>query len=133
MKISYLSLGMVLAAGISAMPLTANAQDLDCGNEETTVGIKICLGDQLDAVDGELNRVYNALRSDQDNDANELLKTAQRAWIAYRDTECARVADVVRGGTLAGVLELSCHVDFTKSRTEELATNPVSGEIMYSK
>lgn len=133
MKISYLSLGsiIILASALSAVPSAINAQNLNCESPQTTLESKQCLGIELDAVDGELNRVYNALRADQDDEANELLKAAQRAWITYRDTECARVADVVRGGTLAGVLELSCHVDLTKTRTEELALNPVTGDIKY--
>ncbi|MEW7008537.1 MULTISPECIES: lysozyme inhibitor LprI family protein [unclassified Lentilitoribacter] len=124
-----LALGLVIIFLMTS--LITKAEDIDCNNVSTTVGIKFCLSDQLNLADGELNRIYKALRSDQDDEANELLKAAQRAWIAYRDAECARVADTARGGTLAGVLDLSCHVDMTKARTEELALNPVTGEIRY--
>lgn len=129
MRNILLLLGMLGA--LLCATLTANADELNCDAPQTTVDMKQCASIELDAVDGELNRVYKALRADQDDVANGLLKAAQRSWIAYRDNECARVADIARGGTMAGILEISCHIDLTKKRTEELALNPVTGEVQY--
>lgn len=122
-----------LSGALLCATLATNAQGLNCESPQTTIDMKQCLSIELADEDRELNRVYKTLRSDQDNVANGLLKAAQRSWITYRDTECARVADVTRGGTMAGILEMSCHVQMTKTRTEELATNPVTGEVMYSQ
>lgn len=129
MKNIYLLLGLMTF--VLAAPLAANADDLNCDDPQTTLAIKQCLSAELGVADAALNRVYKAVREDQDDEANELLKTTQRAWITYRDAECDRMADVARGGTLAGVLVLSCHVDMTTSRTKELAINPISGEVQY--
>lgn len=124
-------LTLVLACTFVLFPFAANGEDLNCDSPVTTYEIRSCLSLQLEAVDGELNRVYKALRGDQDKEANDILRTAQRSWITYRDNECLRVADIVRGGTLAPVMNLSCIIDLTKRRTEELATNPLTGEVRY--
>lgn len=124
-------LSVSFSGALLCATLATNAQGLDCESPQTTVDMKQCLSIELADEDRELNRVYKALRADQDNTANGLLKAAQRSWIEYRDNECTRLADVTRGGTMAGILEMSCHVQMTKTRTEELATNPVTGEIDY--
>lgn len=129
MKNSYLSLGLAIA--FLAVPMAVNADNLNCDNASTTFEINQCLIAQLDAADGELNRVYKTLRADQDDLANDLLKVAQRSWIAYRDDECARSADATRGGTMSTMLNLGCQIDLTKAQTRRLATDPATGEVRY--
>lgn len=118
-----------LSGAFLCSTITTNADEKFCENPTSTLEVKHCLAKQLEAVDGELNRVYKALRADQDDEANALLKAAQRSWIDFRDNECARTADAARGGTMLRVLELNCHIDLTKVQTERLATNPITGEV----
>lgn len=48
-----------------------------------------CLDDALDAWDKELNRVYKDVMQHLDEKNKELLKSAQRKWLEFRDQEFA--------------------------------------------
>lgn len=73
------------------------------------------------AADKALNAAYaKALKALPDDEAREKLKTAQRAWLAYRDAEAECEADFVRGGTMAP-LERACSLKaLTEDRTKEI-------------
>lgn len=122
-----------LSSAFLCSTITANSDEKFCENPTSTLEIKLCLAKQLEAVDGELNRVYKNLRAEQDDEANALLKAAQRSWITFRDNECARVADAALGGTMTRVLRLNCHIDLTQVQTKRLATNPFTGEVDANK
>lgn len=104
------------------------AQALSCDNATTTRDMITCTQMDLNLADGDLNATYQELRSDLDKKGRLLLRDAQRAWIAFRDAECARQADIVRGGTMAPVLELSCLLSLTISRGNDLSRTPLTGE-----
>lgn len=118
-----------LSGAFLCSTITTNADESFCENPTSTLEIKHCLAKQLEAVDDELNRVYKDLCADQDDEANALLKAAQRSWIVFRDNECARAADAARGGTMSRILKLNCHIDLTKNQAERLATNLITGEV----
>jgi len=83
------------------------------------------------AADKALNSQYQETRKQlkaRDADAvSEDLKgseaallAAQRAWIVYRDTECASRGFQARGGSMEPMLISSCKADLTRKRTEDL-------------
>jgi uncharacterized protein YecT (DUF1311 family) len=53
------------------------------------------------------------------NYAAALLK-AQRAWIDYRDAQCAVEGNVYSGGTMQGLTIVTCKARVTRTRTAEL-------------
>ncbi len=59
------------------------------------------LGDAVRRADGELNKTYNAIQTFMKSERRaadaEALHKAQRAWIAYRDANCA-AAHALYGG-----------------------------------
>ena len=79
-----------------------------------------CAQQALDRADADLNSSYKALRAKLDDQGKNLLRDAQRAWIKYRDAECLRARDAVRGGTLASVIGVSCLSHMTGTRAKEL-------------
>lgn len=118
-------IAVALAAVCTLRPPAAAAQSnppADCRNPYTTVDMIECAGRDLDAVDKKLNDVYRKLTAAvrDDKTAMDLLRDAQRKWIAFRDADCKLTADEMRGGTGAPVLELSCHVDMTERRVKRL-------------
>ena len=84
----------------------ARAQDnVDCKNAETQMDLDFCAGKDFDAVDAQLNKVYGTLAAKYGAGDKALLKTAEKAWLAYRDAECSyETADTV-GGTINPMVE----------------------------
>jgi len=109
-------------------PALVSAQTVSCDEAMTTREMMVCEKAALDTADKELNRVYDVMQANLDKTGKLLLRDAQRAWIAYRDAECARIADFARGGTMAPLLALGCKAKMTADRTTELARNPLTGE-----
>ena len=48
------------------------------------------------------------------------LKTAQTAWLEYRDSNCEFVGDEFKGGSMRPLIYASCLADMTRKRTIEL-------------
>jgi uncharacterized protein YecT (DUF1311 family) len=104
--------------------------DVDCGNAQTQMAMNICAGRDLKEADAELNAQYKLTREEMraaDKDASEstagaedALVKAQRAWVAYRDAQCASYGFQARGGSMEPMLISGCQADLTRKRTQEL-------------
>lgn len=94
----------------------------DCANATSTAAMVACAQRELEQHDARLNDVYKRLMAPNrlDGPARDLLRTAQRAWIAFRDADCAWSADAMRGGTGASVLAASCLAEHTRRRADAL-------------
>jgi uncharacterized protein YecT (DUF1311 family) len=103
----------------------------NCAEPQTQMDMTICAGEDFIAADEALNSQYQETRKQlkaRDADAvSEDLKgseaallAAQRAWIVYRDTECASRGFQARGGSMEPMLISSCKADLTRKRTEDL-------------
>ncbi|WP_169734339.1 lysozyme inhibitor LprI family protein [Desulfocurvus vexinensis] len=103
------------------VPASAGAGGVECGANLGPQDRVHCENLLLDAADAELNRVYREALAALDSRGADLLRTAQRAWLAYRDNnfEAFSAADPAQGlGGLADrVRDLRLQ---TKSRTQEL-------------
>lgn len=100
---------------------------------ETTLGTSQCFYSEAEYWDVLLNREYRATREwarvmDTDvaeyfpeyaNRAKTLLE-AQRAWIAFRDAECADDYASMGSGSLRHIYGSSCFLQMTAERTIEL-------------
>jgi uncharacterized protein YecT (DUF1311 family) len=95
----------------------------------STAGMATCTFDEADAWDVLLNRYYGHARvlardldaGDQENFPEysvraETLLAAQRAWITFRDANCA--AEYAQGGsgTIRQLFGASCHLHMTAKR-----------------
>jgi uncharacterized protein YecT (DUF1311 family) len=97
-----------------------------------TVSIKQCNADAYTEVDIVLNENYQFLinkLTDKKVDEFTLkdnaevlrrLKTAQRAWVPYRDAQCELEASASLGGTNEGVIFGSCLYRLTVERVNAL-------------
>lgn len=111
----------------------ASGQEIDCDNAETQFEMNHCSGLEFEAADKALNKTWSEIRAavktiDENNKeyapyepsaADNLLK-AQRAWIDYRDGQCAAEAAQYAGGTIQPLIRSTCLTTMTKKRTEEL-------------
>jgi uncharacterized protein YecT (DUF1311 family) len=122
MRIIALAVIMTLSAA------GAHAEDArpypvtDCGKFTTQMDLNKCAMDNLKSADKALNDTYQTLMSKQDDAASkQRLKAAQRAWIAYRDRECAfEVGPQEGGGTIWPTEFGGCMEQITATRIREL-------------
>ncbi|GFE51578.1 hypothetical protein So717_33310 [Roseobacter cerasinus] len=115
---------------ILALCSPTSAQDLDCEDPVTQVEMTGCAGLAAEAADADLNAVWkDAIAVARARDATDqstapasedILRGAQRSWIAFRDQACSAEATIARGGTMANQLFLTCLERLTLRRTEDL-------------
>ena len=95
-------------------------------NSEVRAEHDDCVTQRFRNADEELNERYRRLGGDGRN--RELLLSAQRAWLAYRDATCAWEQDLQRGSDArtARLKAINCLADVTYARIDYLkqARNP---------
>ncbi len=106
------------------------AQETRCDGFSTTVQISSCLNGILAEEDARLNTAYRgAMTVMKATDAGlpaslkgaeAALRTAQRAWVTFRDTGCAAEGFRYRGGTAEGLTVAQCLIRTTQDRTDDL-------------
>jgi len=85
----------------------------------TTMDMIGCITAENQRQDAGLNKAYKALMAQLPPPRKAQLQHAQRAWIKYRDANCAFYDDP-DGGTLARVNANACVMTATAERAREL-------------
>ena len=116
MRLMLLSACLVLLAGASV----ARAQECDRGDDSQQM-MNICAGEDYQAADARLNKAYQDLISSDDADSKRLLQAAQRAWITFRDAECAHSTAASVGGSIHSMEVSQCLTRLTNDRIKQLA------------
>ena len=89
----------------------------------STLGMIVCTQKELDFQDARLNSVYRKTMASLNARQTAKLQTAQRAWIAFRDAECASYQDE-DWGTISRVISAGCVLHMTVQRTMDLEHYP---------
>ncbi len=94
------------------------AECLDSADGQSTAGMVECLGTAYDAWDKALNDTYAELMNTLQPGQQELLKAAQRKWLAFRDSEQEFLASLVtpEAGSIVRVTTNQAMVDMVKAR-----------------
>ena len=107
-----------------ALPLVvvaAAAADIDCNNAMDQNTMNICADRDYQTADRKLNNVYGKVMTAlSDAGYKAKLKTAQRAWIQYRDTECTFETAENEGGSIRPMVYSGCLTKLTNVRTKDL-------------
>lgn len=106
----------------SAISQDLTAQKIDCHNAQSTVEMKFCSQQSYAAADKRLNQVYRQVIANADKEQRQLLVTAQKAWINFRDNNCNFESYFSRGGTGYEIFRNECLERLTKQRTQDLET-----------
>jgi uncharacterized protein YecT (DUF1311 family) len=88
-------------------------------SDGVTMGMIECITAEHQRQDGRLNKIYKAVMAELPPPRKKQLQTAQRAWLNYRDANCAFYDDP-DGGTLARVNANDCMMTTTAERAREL-------------
>jgi uncharacterized protein YecT (DUF1311 family) len=94
----------------------------ECSSAGTQGALNACFDRTRQSADDELNRIYQDLIERMaDQAAGTALRDAERAWISYRDKECAFELHNAEGGSAYPMSFAICVTAKTRARTEELA------------
>ncbi len=122
------ALGMLptncLAASTHELQAIDKALEACIESDGSNAGMKICTDKALKNADALLNVVYQKfsgeLSSEDGQETLTRLKTAQLAWIPFRDAQCQLAAAEMLSGTGEGLIALGCHHKMTVDRIKEL-------------
>lgn len=126
------SLAMTMLCGCVLLidgPAASEAEpEVDCSKAETQMEMNVCAGREYEAADLALNaqwKLTKALMDRVDAERQEKagvskLVASQRAWLAYRDAQCALDGHAMEGGSAQPLLVSSCLAELTRKRTDEL-------------
>jgi uncharacterized protein YecT (DUF1311 family) len=122
MKLVALIVSMMLSAAAACAEDAAPYPVTDCGKFTVQMDLNKCAEDNLQSADTALNKVYQQLMAEQDAASRERLKDAERAWIAYRDRECAfETGPREAGGSMWPSLISGCLEEKTAAHIRELS------------
>ncbi|ADP18676.1 hypothetical protein AXYL_05376 [Achromobacter xylosoxidans A8] len=115
-------IAIMTAAAALALAANAQAQPLDCGNAATQTDMSLCADQAYRKSDAALNAAYKEVgaRLKNDRDATTQLHAAQKAWLFFRDAECAFASSSTSGGSAYPMTLSLCLDKLTQARTKEL-------------
>ncbi len=70
--------------------------------------------------DGGLNENYQQLISQLEVKRQQSLKTAQQAWLKFRDLQCEHEASAFEGGSIKPLIQNNCLIALTQQRNKEI-------------
>ena len=118
----------LFAVSLFAWPVAA--QEVDCNDAETQQEMTFCAEQDWQVADADLNAAYVAAVSmmqtidgnlpQSERGAEDNLRAAQRAWITFRDANCAAEGYVMHGGSAEPMLIYGCLARLSYFRAEEL-------------
>jgi len=113
---------LLLSLGLAMFVPAAHAAASDCANASDQAGMTACAAAQYKQADAALNAAYKqaSARLKDDKDQHQRLVAAQRAWIAFRDAECAFKTGLAEGGSAYPMLLAQCQAALTEQRTAAL-------------
>jgi uncharacterized protein YecT (DUF1311 family) len=90
---------------------------------QSTLGMIDCTGAELKLQDARLNAAYRKTMAALNARQKAKLQAAQRAWVAFRDAECASYEDE-DWGTISRINASACVLHMTVQRTMDLEAYP---------
>jgi len=120
---------IVMTAVLYLISLSVRANiDKNCmAHAVSNLDMKRCSNMAYEYADKELNTIYNQFinecKKSQNKDSNDIvdrLKSAQEAWIKFRDANCSFIAASMLGGSGEMLVQSECLGEMTRSRTIEL-------------
>jgi uncharacterized protein YecT (DUF1311 family) len=90
-----------------------------CPEARTQADLNVCADSKYTKADAELNRVYQELMR-ASGGRDQKLKSAQLAWLKFRDAQCDYEASFNEGGSMQPMTYSFCLADVTKARTKQL-------------
>lgn len=112
---------ILIVSFIAAMSCATPAFAELCDNPQTQADMNYCAQYSYTRADAELNDAYGEFRKlvAKDAQAKNYLIAAQKAWISFRDAECALEGSATQGGSAQPMIILNCKTRLTAARVAE--------------
>ena len=91
-----------------------------CPGDHSQHELNRCAARARDKADAELNKVYRELIKDTGTTERAKLRTAQLAWIKFRDTQCDYESIGNKGGSIYPMVFSFCLARVTNDRVKQL-------------
>jgi uncharacterized protein YecT (DUF1311 family) len=115
---------LIAAATLAACALSLTAQNTshqaDCGNATTTAAMRQCATARYTKAEVELRAARVKLLDKLDETGKVKFLASQSAWVQFRKANAEFQADLVRGGTLSPLVQITVMADMTEARVAEL-------------
>jgi uncharacterized protein YecT (DUF1311 family) len=124
------SMQPMIDGGCRATMTRARAAELrgpECPGDGEQAAINECLNRVFTRADAALNRQWQETLTARPAAADQL-RTAQRAWLAYRDAHCASAVPSVANAQVQTSEQTLCRTRLTEARTHDLADLAAMGE-----
>lgn len=136
--VPVLTLALAIAPCVALATTTSDLAAVDArlktciDRDSSNMGMTTCTGEAYEAADKVLNRVYNAAvanlkkpsgDADETRTGQERLRrviASERAWIGYRDADCAMQGTDMLGGSGESLVIIDCRFSMTKARAVAL-------------
>jgi uncharacterized protein YecT (DUF1311 family) len=121
MRVFFFILGCLSLSAASV--LSASAAE-PCDSNRSQAELNNCYGAAYKKSDAILNDLYQQLlvRLKNDQVTTKLLGSAQKAWLTFRDAECAFSSSGVSGGTIYPMIHAICLDSLTTKRIADFKT-----------
>ena len=140
MRIFLMAVVVLSATLVAAQQTdTSAAKPADpCGNANTQMEMNQCSADQFHKAEARLNGMYQKVmgilkkevtEASQKKDESQAsakrtaianLRTAEQAWIRYRDAQCEAAKQQYAGGSISPLIYTDCMKDMANERAETL-------------
>jgi uncharacterized protein YecT (DUF1311 family) len=107
---------------VIAAALPARAQMQACASAQTQMDMNACAAGEYKEHDAAMNDIYQQLLAKlKDPKQKEMLVEAERAWIVYRDKQCAFQTSGAVGGSIHPMIQFDCLDEKTSIHSAELS------------
>lgn len=112
----------MLALALGAALLGAGAQGQDCSDLPSQAAMNECADHAYRRSNAAVSAAYREIvaRLAKDEAGLARLEAAQRAWIAFRDAECAFATAAASDGSVRPYLQATCLDDLAQTRLGQL-------------
>ena len=119
--VCFVSLALAVAQVAAQEPIQDDVDRGDpCPGSNTQFELNQCAARARDKADAELNKVYRELMKDAGATERAKLRTAQLAWIKFRDAHCDYESVGNKGGTIYPMVVSFCLAGVTTARVKQL-------------
>jgi uncharacterized protein YecT (DUF1311 family) len=146
MRKQYLLWATLVVAVCNTLPLTAMAQESNCGKAPTTAEQYQCANQELATAEQDLETALSdalqrytpkaddtkenapppperAQQAEYERRMRQRLELSQKAWLQYQTAACAAVSDFYEGGTMGPTAAALCKAEIAKQRAKFLRDN----------
>jgi uncharacterized protein YecT (DUF1311 family) len=113
-----LAVALLIALVAPGFAQAGAPQAPDCSSALNTPAMNACYKAAYDAADARLNERYKTLMARLGKSDQDRLRDAQRAWVAFRDKQCAFETASYSTGSIYPLLVTNCLTELTQQRTQ---------------